>query len=479
MSRFLGNNELYDEHAVYNEFCPPLEEIDASTPMPFDLYTKSGAAAVVAQGSTKSHYSPDPQGIPLYDSGERSDHRVSVQRIAWVDGWRETVTINGEEEQKDPMTLVVLKFSFKSFSADLQIKTMRATLTFKDCNQTRGDDPEVQAWAPFYKLERSKHSAADVTSSSKRNMTASGGYSGSSLSIGWDKEFTVSWNQTAFDEGVSEMEYNKKGRPFGVTWFMKQNKLQNHGITPEVWATVLLKRNSAHDPYFVTFRIDVQTGTFDDLKHNVKRLLGLRQGDSSSFTVTPRPGMWDQSNHHAEGEKIRKNKDIDLKNLGNLIGGDKADFNNAWSPPVANNIATNQESSLPRTTIGDEAETYKVERSEVASAQPLLSQPPAPPLPYKPLDSTSHLGGFITHEEQPQPAWRVDGFSVEHDSRRLTALEARAAQTEARLATQDIIIAQLRRDIERRDAQLVKVEQALRAVGTTFCQLQSQTNIIS
>lgn len=78
MSRFLGNNELYDEHAVYNEHCPRLEEIDASTPIQFDLYTKSRAAAVVAQGSSKAHYLPDPQGIPIYDSGERSDYRVSL-----------------------------------------------------------------------------------------------------------------------------------------------------------------------------------------------------------------------------------------------------------------------------------------------------------------------------------------------------------------------------------------------------------------
>ncbi len=62
-----------------------------------------------------------------------------------------------------------------------------------------------------------------------------------------------SWDQTDFDEGHSSDVFSKTtGRRNGVTWFLKQNKLQNQGVAPEVWVSALFS-GSSWAPYVVGF----------------------------------------------------------------------------------------------------------------------------------------------------------------------------------------------------------------------------------
>lgn len=486
-----------DDDDVYEDDCPRLDMLPASAPISSDLYTDPNAAATKVKGSTKSHFTPVPGGSTVLDTGDKSDYQFSVERLAWVDGWQSSTTVNGKLVQKQPMTLVVLKFLFQSFNQDLRVESVKATLQFKDANQLRGDDPEVQAWAPFHDLETWNPGKAHNTKNTSTNASASGGYAGSSLSLGWSQGRQIAWDRTDFDEGRSILVKSKrKQRPIGVTWYMKQNRLENLGVTPIIWAAVLIKRATPDSPYLVKFRLDVRTGTRHDLESKVKDFLRIKPGDTSSFTATPRPGIWDKINCFGEGEAIRDSKSVDLDNLGTLLAADRTALHGTWGPQYQRSApsvkgAEEDQTATPeataRITIAVDAreKAHAVTPLEATSNPAnLLGAGPPPELPLHAsvtsMASTARCDATQRPISSPVPVavpvaaaaapFVVVGTAADALLGRLVALEARMAQTEARLAAQDLQILQLQRDVDARDARLARMEQAM-PVAATLSQL--------
>lgn len=470
-----NDNTEYDDDDVYNDYCAELHLMPASVPMiNVNLYINHNAPAKQAQGGTKSHYTPVPGGAMLFDTGDKSDYQFSVERLLWVDGWQESTMVAGKLVPKQPMTLIVLKLVLQTFDQDLRVETVKATLQFKDVDRQRADDPEVQAWAPFHDLEDWNPTKAENRSTQNRNATASGGYSGASLSLGWDKGHEISWNQTAFDEGRSILlKSRRKQRPIGVTWSLKQNKLQNLGVSPVLWTAVLIKRKTDLEKYLVKFRLDVRTGTRHDVKSKGLEFLRIKPGDTSSFTATPKPDVWDDTNCFGEGENIRDSKRVDLKNLGKLVGKDRTAMADTWGPqyqrsaPSARGAEADTAETITTTQHITAVESHQTEVCVEAAVAPAEQQPArpgrdplAPPQAYLVMGSSSPTRSSLG----------VDTSAGEL-SRRLVALEARAAHTEARLAAQDLMILQLQRAVDARDAQLSRMEQTMRAAATVLSQL--------
>ncbi|KAK1243111.1 hypothetical protein MKX07_003739 [Trichoderma sp. CBMAI-0711] len=496
------DNTIYDDDDVYQDFCAPLHKLPASVPMVnVDLYINQNAPATQSQGSTKSHYTPVPGGAMLFDSGDKSDYQFSVERLAWVDGWQETTEVEGKLVHKQPMTLVVLKFSLQTFDRDLRVETVKATLQFKDADQQRGDDPEVQAWAPFHDFEDWNTTESQNKSTANVNATASGGYGGASLSLAWGKGSEISWNRTAFDEGRSILvKSRRKQRPIGVTWSLKQNRLQNMGVSPVFWAAVLVKR-STNSPYLAKFRLDVRTGTVRDAKSRGLELLRIKPGDTSSFTATPNPCVWDKKNCFGEGENIRDSGRIDLLNLGKLLATDRTSFVGTWGPryqrsaPILKEADGSEDAGTagpkPEPTLAATGSSYTAEVSETQIA------PGAEAEGDEKVDGplVPEATGIIKQQQGPQsarpgsvsdlpgPPRVVVGADIpfypasEADAAgsagtcmwsRLVDLEARAARTDARLAAHDQVIVRLLRVVDEKDARLARMEQALRVAAAAL-----------
>ncbi|KAL7897584.1 hypothetical protein HDV63DRAFT_367779 [Trichoderma sp. SZMC 28014] len=474
-----NDNTEYDDEDVYKDHCPDLRVLPASVPMinGIDLYINRNHPAVLAQGSTKSHYTPVPGGTVLFDTDDKSDYQFSVERLAWVDGWQESTMVDGKRLGKQPMTLVVLKFVLQTFDKDLRVETIKATLQFKDANQERGDDPEVQAWAPFHDSEDWNATGAQIKTTRNMNATASGGYDGASLSLGWDKGREITWDQAAFDEGRSILVKSKrKQRPIGVTWSLKQNKLQQQGVPPVILTAVLIKRTS-DSPYLVKFRMDLRTGTRRDMKSKSLQFLRIKPGDTSSFTATPNPGVWDEKNCFGEGENIRDSGTVDLYNLGKLLGKDRTALAGPWGPQNKRSAPSTKEAEDP---------AHHAPASQQRSSEPTVEAELGPPRPEATLtEANVHTGRHVPARSSLRvPAYVTAGISDVSDAprlqadtdpclcgNRLVALESRAAQTETRLAAQDLLILQLQRAVDARDVQLTKMEQALRGIATSLSQL--------
>lgn len=481
-----NDNTEYDDDDVYRDYCADLGAFSASVPMinGADLYINRNAPATQAQGSTKSHYTPVQGGTTLFDTDDKSDYQFSVERLVWVDGWKESTMVDEKLLGKQPMTLVVLKFVLQTFNKDLRVETIKATLQFKDVDKERGDDPEVQAWAPFHDSEDWNTTGGEIKSTTHMNATASGGYAGSSLSLGWDKGHEITWNQAAFDEGRSILVKSKRRqRPIGVTWSLKQNKLQQQGVPPVIWTAVLIKRTS-DSPYLVKFRMDLRTGTHRDVKSKSLQFLRIKPGDTSSFTATPNPGVWDKKNCFGEGENIRDSGRVDLYNLGKLLDTDRTALAGSWGP---------QYKRPPPSTKETEDPAHHVAASQqIRFSDPIVEAELGPPRPEAALadivastEANEQSGRHApARSGLPVPAHVGVGINDTSDtprlqanpapcacSNRLVALETRAAQTETRLAAQDLLILQLQRAVDARDAQLAKMDQVLRGAAMSLSQL--------
>ncbi|OTA07301.1 hypothetical protein A9Z42_0081880 [Trichoderma parareesei] len=507
---FYDNTGDVDDDDVYRDSCPDLNLLPASAPViDTDLYINQNAPATQAQGSTKSHQTPVPGGIALLDSGDRSDHHFSVERLAWVDGWQETTEVKGKLMHKQPMTLVVLKFDLQTFDPDVRVETVKATLQFKDTDQQRGDDPEVQAWAPFHEWEDWNATNVQEKATTSVNATASGGYAGASLSLGWGKGRDISWDRTAFDEGRSILvKSRRRQRPIGVTWFLQQNKLQNLGVPPQFWVAVLIKRSTNLQPYLAKFRLDVRTGTLRDQKRIGLEFLRIKPGDTSAFTATPNPGVWDEMNCHGEGEDIRDSGRVDLNNLGQLLANDRTALAGTWGPqyrrsapggkeanghevaataglPPDATLAAAPSTGAAENPVPPEAEAEAAAQREEArdADKPSVSVPEArqpAPLIIAPGQQPPRTGPAYDLLMPPQTAVGagtlpspdleadVTGSAGTGTWRRLVALEARAAQAEARLAAQDQLILRLQQAVDVRDAQLARMEQAMRVAAAAL-----------
>jgi hypothetical protein len=80
----------------------------------------------------------------------------------------------------------------------------------------------------------------------------------------------------------------------------------------------MIKRTS-DSPYLVKFRMDLQTGTLRDMKSKSLQFLRIKTRHTSSFRISPIPGIWDEKNCHGESENTGNSGRVDLYNLGKLL----------------------------------------------------------------------------------------------------------------------------------------------------------------
>ena len=484
-----------------------MDDKDSSASIEFDLYENNSHDATLRQGELKS-YAVKEDGSAIF-AKKKSDYSVTVERLLWVDGWEETITRQGKDTiRKQEMTLVVLKLVLASKDRDNKIRQVTASLAFEDGNpkETNGmNEPQAEAWAPFHKPERWHESVAQRKRTTKTEFSAKAEYSGSGSSATYSKEGEISWNQTAFDEGLANPEISSlTGRRNGVTWDLTQNNLESQGVSREFWAAVLFSRRS-RDAYLVRFKIDIYAGTLEEFKDKTKRFFGLKPEQTKAFLVTP----WKKSVRNFEGEDIFKS--IDVNNLGKLRKqGDRSCLDVKWGP---NYTYQAQTSKLAATaTMNNESDTIAIETEKVeedaekvrhaedshsalpqgdpplvapssiaATHQPFSAERPNPnPTPAPGPASATILSSVQPHSVLTQPdsssqvphlaaglppllvGWCSPASTV--DVGRLTALEARTAQAESRLATQDLTILDLRKALMARDAQLAALEQTLKTL---------------
>ncbi|KAI1461260.1 hypothetical protein F4805DRAFT_415278 [Annulohypoxylon moriforme] len=431
-----------------SDFPPDVHENDFE----FDLLIDPTANPAYKESQVRTHYEVSDESVPIFE-GEKSDCRVTVERLLWVDGWRD----GKDQEKPKHMTLVVLKFNFLSKARGnnaTKLDWVDASLRFLDTDQTRHQDPEVVAWAPC-DPEKWNFSSAKRKSTTKTGGSLSAGYQGVNASIDRSKENEIQWDQVCFDEGRTELIYSKKtGRPNGVLWFLRQNPLQNHGVLPQFWTAFLISRQSSKE-YNVKFDIESGSGSFDNAKSAMANFLRIPR-DGSTFIITPQPGKVAICN--LEGKDIEKS--VDLEHLGRLVDPEKSTkLNLKWTPPPKEERPapagpTTGEEGLGETAgIGGTARALDDRTTPTETPQhPTLPGATVVPRTFievsnMTLSSTAQpaLGG--SNQTPQQMAWdhlKVSSTSVIDYNSRLVLLETRMAQLETRLAAQDVIISQLK-----------------------------------
>ncbi|KAE8356850.1 hypothetical protein BDV28DRAFT_144763 [Aspergillus coremiiformis] len=368
------------------EDCEYLDDWDPSDPVKLDLYAIEDNEALAGQGALKSYHASE-NGRALFVS-DKPSHHISVQRLLWVDGWEKTDA--GEKTQE--MTLVVLKAVFGWNDPKSRIQWAKMELALES-TQDEADEPVVEAWAQFHEPEQWNQSTAQRKNTGTVNASADVGWNGSSATTGMSRTQEVSWEQTDYDEGTAWEKFSKRtGKPNGMTWTLRQNNLQDHGVKPEIWTAVLFARQS-RAPYKVRFEMRVGAGNFQAFGASAKRLFGLSPQHTRAFEITP----WKTPVVNGEGRKIVEH--IDLNNLGKLRDREeRTKLNVQWG-----------------------------------GINPASAQPPL-------LSSQQGIKSDV------KPDMRLDvGLTATPDPSRLVALETRMAQLEARVATQDTTILQLQR----------------------------------
>ncbi|KAK1254158.1 hypothetical protein MKX08_008153 [Trichoderma sp. CBMAI-0020] len=438
-----------------------LDDISQSEPLPLDLYHIDNHPSIVGAGSLKSYEAKEGGGAVF--ARQKSGHATTVERLLWVDGWEETTvetTIDGEKTvHGQEMTLVVLKAVLASNDPKRKFARAEMTVSFKDPKAEGANEPRVVAWAPFHTRERWNASQARRTKSGKKDGRVSLGYSGSEASGGWSRERTISWDRVAFDQGYAHPHISSTTQHRnGVTWSLEQNNLQKAGVSPELWVAVLLSRPTA-EPYLVKFRIDACVGSMEDFANKTKKFFGVNPDKTKPFLVT----LWKSEVCNYEGKAIKEC--IDVNNLGKLV--DKTQLNVRWGPdhqlevpmPSASQQAW---AKLKMAKAETEAETEGLTNNKAAEENAL----PTPFPTASPAASTQEpdLVSVPLFADAPSPApgppplvigWQ-NAFphspTTNVDSTRVTELESRMAQLEARLAGQDVLILQLQRALLNQEA---------------------------
>lgn len=460
--------DLFDENAAY-ESEELLQDPDPTLgPDDIDLRRFQNDQ----DGAVRSYYAKDESG-PLIYSKDRSDYRVTVERLLWLDGYRKTTAYGVESKHEDAMTLVVLKLVFDDRDTS-RIGFAEAELRFQS-NEKTDPDPEVKAWGPFRRLDRWNSSTAQRTVNSKLDVRFTGGGAGQELSAGSSHESGLSWGQIDFDQGTSAQVHNKRGQPHGVRWKVHQNRLHKKGLTREVRIAVLLARTRPSEPYKVTFRLVVHTGTLDAWKEKSQALLGMPGGKEVKWLAEPKPDNKDRC--YAEGQDIIKS--IDTENFEKLIQdtGDSTNLNAQWlyvwnsnELPVARNaqdfpatpgpdrIDPVEDAAVAGSARANEGTRARMGTSQrhvpASSADVIVDAPPVVPhASHGPVSGRAEpLIGInpVANLFQSPPGVDHQGYC------RLVYLEARTAQVEARLAAQDSLILKLQQS-------LAKMEQLVSA----------------
>ncbi|KAI0169134.1 hypothetical protein GGR52DRAFT_508782 [Hypoxylon sp. FL1284] len=396
---FDNQEEYYDDDAIYEAEAKAKDLTSNNARLDITLYKQGrddgdGAARTTRKGGER--------GQVIY-SKEKADYDLRAERLVWIDGWRQTTGNGNSKKQVDEMTLVVLKLVFATKTPNTKVAFAAAEMRFKS-EDKNGNDPEVVAWGPFRRPETWNASKAQR----RVNMKAEGNAGTEQLSgvVGLENE--TSWDRIDFDSGSSTDLFSARkdtSAPNGVMWKVKQNRLHKQGVTPELRVAVLVKRLSP-GPYLVDFRLEAYTGTAREIQSRTMNLVGLSGGDSLFWRVEPRAG--EKDNCYAEGVDIAES--IDADNLGKLPDSkDGTNLNPTW-------LNTWDRFEVPQTK--DEPEASK------------------------------GLGPFGL-----SPGLLIQ--TQEHG--RLVALEARFAQAEARMATQDQLILKLQQTVAAMEQTLTKL----------------------
>ncbi|KAF2497768.1 hypothetical protein BU16DRAFT_606488 [Lophium mytilinum] len=475
---------VFDEDAVYEDEDP--EDADPTRgPDTIDLYTQQDKR----DGAVKAYQDIDESG-PLIFSQERSSYCNTVERLVWVDGYRMTTGEGAEKKQLDAMTLVVIQLSFEAGST----RFAEAELRFQ--SDKKGDPyPEVVAWGPFRRPETWNSSRAQQTTNFKVDLGLTAGFAGQGLSSGVAREKGTAYDQIDYDQGTSKLLYSlspSQSKPYGVRWRLHENQLYHRGVTPEVRLAVLLSRAKLLEPYRVTFRLAVHTGALDAIKNKSQIVLGMPSGKEVRWCATPKLDREDGDGCYGDGIHIVKSG-VDTDNLGALIQdpSDGTNLNpswlNAWdrfetpNPGVASEPTENTQAvSNPRVpmvvsapakaTIDTHMQTTGInvswEKHENAannqSVEPLLqktlnapvtapnaaiSMPTAVAYADRGRPGGSDQAPIGVYSEpslfMPPTGSDFQGYN------RLVWLETRAAQAEARLAAQDVLIFRLQQELAR------------------------------
>jgi hypothetical protein len=474
-----GEDEYGGEYEDLNDDLDPTEDIK------FPLFQHQNAPAAAAQGEVKAYHVKE-DGNEIYAKQE-SDYSITVQRLLWVDGLEKTHEWTtdrktGQHVKKEvarESTLVVLKILLCSFNPDEKFQWMTTTLALEDAKPGGKDHPQLQAWAPWRKLDRRNEIVAHREKMERVEAGAKVGYQGVEISAGTSREGKISWDQTFFDEGHSA-EVITDGKRNGVTWFGKQNRLDDQGVKREVWVSALFSRSSSA-PYLVKFNIYAHAGKLSEFAQNTKKFFGLGDGETKAFSITPGKNQICKD----EGTYIREC--IDISDLGKLR--DKELSSNlvvAWGPDHQNpshtapgikaERAPEDSGTGPKRT--SELAAEKSDSTAMAEAHSrnkamlkVVSDgelPPNPPLAATPTPGRAQMQAAMQFGQSGPSGllpgdWynRASTATVNTDYARLVALEGRAAHSEARIADQDMLILQLQRELMAKDVQLAKMQQAL------------------
>ncbi|KAL8370979.1 hypothetical protein RB595_001029 [Gaeumannomyces hyphopodioides] len=410
-----GSDERYED----------LDAFDSDDELRFELHESFGNPAQAGQGGLRS-YETKKDGTAIYYAERPSDYSILADRILWVDGY-ESTTADGQRGRE--MTLIVLKIKLFSADRDSKFKKFIAELSFKNKEAGSGDEPFVEAWAPFRTPGEWNPVAVQREVTDKTEGGVKVGYQGAEVSGARSHEEKLSWTQVDFDQGISGETIGKSGRRNGVQWAVSQNNVSGMGVTPEVWAAVLLSRTTA-EPYGVRFRLRSHGGTLREVQEGAKRFFGVKPDETKPFSVTP----WKRTICHSEGHRIREV--IDLDNLGKLIGPLGTDLilplgpGHRIAPPQvsSNPAAEGFASALGESVVPRPAETATPQGSSAAEPQPTqrLAEGPSP-------STLAHSAA------SPGTRWHIPA-----DPARLAAMECRVAQSEARIATLESTMLELR-----------------------------------
>ncbi|KAK0654007.1 peptidase S8/S53, subtilisin/kexin/sedolisin [Cercophora samala] len=424
-----------DQHQddYLGEFYNLNEDLEPTEDLEFPLFEHKNAPAAAAQGEVKSlkSYHVKDDSTELY-ADHQSDYSISVQRLLWIDGVEKAQVWETDEKTKQQVkkqilrdsTLVVLKIQMHAIDPDQKFQWMSATLALEDGNRRGKNHPQVQAWAPWRRLDRSNETTGHHEATNRVEAGAKVGYQGPEISIGGSREGKISWEQAYFDEAHST-EVSTDGKPNGITWFAKTNRLLGQGVTPEVWVSALFSRTSSA-PYLVNFHIYAHAGKRSELSHNTKRFFGLGPGRTKTFSITPGK----QQIVTREGVYIMEG--IDIGDFGKLRDKElSTSLNVTWGPgssktePRVEEDPEGQDDSPAVAEVLERATITNVVLAQDASPLPAnevaklpsrsSGQPPEPPakLPKKatttasapqlPPDASSSIPKVIAPKLQPAP----------------------------------------------------------------------------
>ncbi|KAM0227911.1 hypothetical protein ACHAPO_011118 [Fusarium lateritium] len=480
--------DFFDEDSIYNEEDPEdpsLRNTRKVVLRPLAPVDREGAVRTIFEGN------PD-ESFGLVN--ETSDYTVTVDRLAWIDGWCST---SGEGNNKNPMSLVVfnIKFFDKRPESSRGIGGAVAELRFF-ADQTKGDSPEVVAWGPFRHQERWNISAGYMKVATKADIQASAGFAGPQLSgtLGRDKE--LSRTIVAFDEGFSTHLYpqgsksieGQKRKPNGVQWFMRQNHLHEQGIESEIRVSALVSRLEQMETYRASFRLQAYTGAKEAARNAVQRLSRQPIGDQINWRTEP--NLDKMRRCFADGVSIAES--IDGNNLGELIKdpNDSQNLDQEWLKPQRRSELSQALQAETRTEPEEGSGTCDVQASMdvpgIAEANMNVQQPtirdsqsqkskeyrasayPTGMTGHAPTEQGSSTSDSRRHDKQDAADFTHSPFNLcydasqqrlkygEHD--RLVSLEIRAAQAETRLGVQDRLIFELQQTVMRLEEALSDVK---------------------